>query len=171
MQTTDFQRFKAVMAGMARVFSTEIDKPLLDGYWLALRDWEIADFEGAAAHLMANSKFMPKPADFNELRKKAAEQSAGEAWEKVLHAIRTMYVREGASVDPKTDAVVRQMGGYAHLALSNSEDLKFRARDFQQLWADMGEVEEARTALPSASTLRITGPQGASFGRLLEGLR
>lgn len=171
METTDFQRFKAVMAGMARVFGAEIDKPLLDGYWLALRDWQIADFESAAAHLMANSKFMPKPADFNELRKKAAEQSAGEAWEKVLHTIRTMYVREGARVDPKTDAVVRQMGGYAHLALMPSEDLKFRARDFQTLWADMGEVEEARTALPSVSTLRITGPQSASFGRLLEGLR
>lgn len=167
METTDFQRFKAVMAGMARVFGAEIDKPLLDGYWLALRDWQIADFEGAAAHLMGSSKFMPRPADFNELRKKASEQSAGEAWEKVLKAIRTMYVREGASVDAKTDAVVRQMGGYAHLALMPSEDLKFRARDFQTLWADMGEVEEARTALPNLTGgAKLSGPQG--FGKLLE---
>lgn len=138
-------------------------------WWNAMREeWTLADFRGACKRLARDCEFMPNPYHFEQLRKKAAEQSAGEAWEKVLHAIRTMYVREGASVDPKTDAVVRQMGGYAHLALSNSEDLKFRARDFQQLWADMGKVEEARTALPSASTLRINGPKKPSFGNLLE---
>jgi hypothetical protein len=161
--------FVAVLNHLAAVKpGAKLTPEAYEGWWLAMQDWSIADFRRAAAQLMQTVEFFPNPYHFNELRKKAAEQSAGEAWEKVLHAIRTMYVRDGASIDPKTDAVVRQMGGYAHLALSNSEDLKFRARDFQQLWADMGEVEEARTALPSASTLRINGPKKPSFGNLLE---
>lgn len=170
MTDADKPQFVAALAELAALKPGAALTPEQFGaWWNAMRDvWSLEEFRSACRKLAQDCEFMPNPYHFNELRKKAAEQSAGEAWEKVLHAIRTMYVREGASVGPKTDAVVRQLGGYAHLAMMPSEDLKFRARDFQQLWADMGEVEEARAALPSAkSTLKITGPQKASFGALL----
>jgi hypothetical protein len=168
MQPTDFQAFKLIMAGMGRVFSADTDGVMLDAYWLALKSWPLDEFEAAAAHLLANSQFMPKPADFNQLRKTAGEHSAGEAWAKVLHTIRTMNPWEAMpSVDPKTDAVVCQLGGYRALAMTKSDDMHWREKRFAELWEDAGEVVEARKALP-ATAARLTGPQ--SFATLLPSL-
>jgi len=158
MQQIDFERFKSIMAGMGRVFSADIDGVILDAYWLALGDWSLTEFERAASHLLANATFMPKPVEFNNLRRRAVETSAGDAWALVLEKVRTMLPRESASVDAKTDAVVRQMGGYQHLCTMTSDELPWRMKRFTELWADMGEVEEARIALPSAGGKRIGGP-------------
>jgi hypothetical protein len=158
----DFQRFKAVMAGMGRVFGADVDSVLLDAYWLALRDWTLTDFEGAAARLMQTCHYMPKPADFAELRRAAMEQTAGDAWARVLETIRRMSPRETAKIDPKIDSVVRQMGGYGHLACMTTEELPWRMKRFIELWAEHGEVEEARAALPHAA--RLSGPRIAADG-------
>ena len=80
MQQSDFQRFRAVMTGMAKVYERELDALLLDAYWVALRDWSLEDFERAAGELMRTNEFMPRPAAFNALRKAATKLLASEAW-------------------------------------------------------------------------------------------
>ena len=79
MNTDDFPRFRSVLAGMAKLYERELDGPLLDAYWLALGDWSLGDFEQASRRLMATSRFMPRPADYHELRKQAGAMTAGEA--------------------------------------------------------------------------------------------
>jgi hypothetical protein len=154
MQLTDFERFKSIMAGMGRMFGTDMDGVILDAYWLALKSWPIDEFEAAAGHLMGTAEFMPKPAAFNQLRKTAGEHSAGEAWAKVLHTIRTKDLSSGVMVDRKTDLVVYQMGGYRALGMTNSDQMPWRQKQFNELWEHMGEVVEARKALPAAAVLR-----------------
>lgn len=150
------------MAGMGRLFGADIDAVILDAYWLALHDWTLEDFEGAASKLMQTAEFMPKPAAFTALRRTAISDSAGEAWVQVLDKIRRISPRESATINPKIDAVVRQMGGYGHLAGTNSDQLDWMAKRFRELWAEAGEVEEARLALPSAGGFRVTGPKSAA---------
>ena len=146
MQQTDFQRFHAVMHGMSKVYERELDNLLLDAYWLALRDWSLEEFQAAAGQLMRTSKFMPRPADFNELRK-AARPTVGEAWAKVLQHLKGGY-RAGDGVDPLTDKAVRAMGGYRALAMMPADQLSWQEKRFAQHYGDMSEAVETRAALP-----------------------
>lgn len=153
MQPTDFQRFKHVMAGMGRVFGADVDGVILDAYWLALRDWDLAAFEAAAAHLMATSEFMPRPAAFSALRK-AGEETPGEAWARALAYVRGGY--RGATPGGRVDRVVRAMGGYSVIG-GDIAGTPFREKRFVQLWNEIGGAEEVRQALPSVA--RLSGPQ------------
>lgn len=147
MRQADFQRFRAVMTGMAKVYEREIDGALLDAYWLALRDWSLADFEAAAAHLMRTSKFMPRPADFHELRE-AGRQTAAEAWLQALrHAASSAY-RNGPLGDPLIDRAVAALGGYRVIAMCEDDKLGFLERRFAEHYEAIQDAEETRRALP-----------------------
>lgn len=164
MLPSDFQAFKRIIAGMGRVYGIEADGVILDAYWLALKSWPLDEFEQAAAHLIGKSQFMPKPADFNALRK-AGQQTAGEAW-----AIVAEYNRRGqygSRPGGKIDRVIQAMGGYGALASMTTDQMQFRERRFAELWDEIGDAEETRAALPSA-TARLSGPQpmSAMLGRI-----
>jgi hypothetical protein len=137
VQQADFARFHAVMTGMAKVYERELDGPLLDAYWLCLRDWSLADFEAAAAHLMRSARFMPRPADFNDLRKAAGKTLAAEAW-----------FTAGTSADPVANRAmhIATQGRYVgHIPL---DELPWVQKRFLQVYDEMQDVGEARAALP-----------------------
>jgi hypothetical protein len=163
VQPTDFARFRNVMSGMAELYQRELSPTLLDAYWLALRDWTLADFEAAAGRLMATAQFMPRPADFHALRR-AAAMTAGEAWEAALQACPGW--RYGtASVNPTVDRVVRILGGYRRLAMEPL-DTQHRTRDkFIALYLEQVGVDEARAALP-----QIAGPKGPQLRQAMAAL-
>jgi hypothetical protein len=125
-------------------------------WWNAMRhDWTLAEFQRACANLAQSVEdFTIGPQHFAQLRRAASEQTAGEAWARVLQTVRTMHPREGASIEPRIDAVVRQLGGYGHLAMTNSDEMHFRAKRFAELWVESGDAEEARAALPGLTHQR-----------------
>lgn len=146
MLPADFERFRAVMAGMAELYQRELSTTLLDAYWLALGNWSLADFEAGAARLMATSTFMPRPSEWNELRK-AALPTGGEAWERAIAAC--CGWRDGtASVDSLTDRVVRMVGGYERLAMEPLDTQHFTRNRFLELYAELAEAEDTREAVP-----------------------
>jgi hypothetical protein len=150
MQPSDFQRFRAVLTGMAEMYQRELSPTLLDAYWLALRGWALADFEAAAAHLMATARFMPRPADFTDLRK-AARMTAAEAWDCAIAACPGW--RYGtASVNPLVDRVVRMLGGYERLAMEPLDTQHFTRNKFIEFYESAGDAEETRTALPNLTS-------------------
>lgn len=147
MRAEDHPRFVAVMNGMAKIFDRELDAVMLDAYWLALRDWSINDFERAAMRLMGTSKFMPRPADFTDLRRAALPMTAaGEAWAKVLDHLKDGY-RNGLGLTPEIDRAVKAMGGYRALAMMPVDQLPWQAKRFNDLYAEVRDGIEARTAL------------------------
>lgn len=149
MEQVDFPRFRAVMAGIAKVYEREIDGPLLDAYWLALRDWQLADFEAAAGHLMATSEFMPRPAAFSALRK-AGEPTAAEAWEKARKALQWTvngYV-EKPGTNPLVSKALRSIGGANALAMCDEDKLHFLERRFAQVYESLADSNAIREALP-----------------------
>lgn len=150
MLATDFQRFKAVMAGMGKLYERDIDSVLMDAYWLALRDWDLTDFEQAAGHLMASAKFMPKPSEFNDLRK-AARPVVAEAWltaRKVWKSAAAVSGNRVTSGDPLTDRVIEAMGGYAVMAMSDTSKLHFQEKRFAELYESIQDANDVRQALP-----------------------
>ena len=140
MQQSDFERFREIMAGMAKVYERELDGPLLDAYWLALRDWNLADFETGAAHLMQTSEFMPRPAAFTALRR-SSEPTAGEAWELALHG--------QAEPGSRADRAAQIVSNGRRLAMLDIErELPHVQRRFFQVYDELSDVDEARVALP-----------------------
>lgn len=147
MQQADFTRFRAVMTGMGELYQRELSGPLLDAYWLALRDWPLAEFEAAAAHLMATATFMPRPAEFNALRK-AGRQTAGEAWLAVLENVRRSAYRYGDTVGGAADRAVAALGGYHVVGHCDLDKLGFPERRFAEHYDALQDADDTRTALP-----------------------
>lgn len=151
MRTDDFPRFHAVLAGMTKLYEREIDGPLLDAYWLALRDWPLEEFEHAAGHLMAVSRFMPRPADFHELRR-AGRMTAGEAWAAALQHARGAW-RSGPAIG-EVESAVQSLGGWPVIAMATLERLPFLERRFSEIYAELESRTESRAALPNGAADR-----------------
>ena len=162
MQTEDYNRFKAVMTGMAKVYERELDGVLLDAYWMTLKAWPLEEFEQAAAHLMGNSEHMPRPSAFTGLRK-AGRQTAGEAWEHVLRYVRTGsysgYNGPGRIEAPTADAerAVNAIGGYRIIAQSEESEHSHMLHRFTQSYQEIREAGEVRQSVP-----QVTAPKTMS---------
>lgn len=154
MNIEDGDKFRNLIRGMARVFSTEADGLLLETYWLALKSWPLPEFEGACARLLCTSKFMPRPADFNELRK-ASALCAGEAFARAMEVARNCSSREIASSgDPCIDAAAQACGGYFAMGMNETDKIGFLERRFTEHFETISDREETRDAIPS-----IAGPR------------
>lgn len=164
MQPTDFTRFRAVLAGMAELYQRELSGTLLDAYWLALRDWTLPDFEAAAAGLMASAKFMPRPADFNALRR-AAETTGAEAWQRVLaNCARWRYGQAGDG-DPTIDAALRAIGGNQRVAMCHIDKLPFLEKRFLEIFDERREATAARLTFDRPVSGSAEGVRIGSVGR------
>lgn len=160
MQPTDAMPFRNTLVGMMRMFREEPDRFVLDAYWLALRDWDLADFESAAGHLMRTAKFMPRPEAFEALRL-AGRPTAGEAWAEALDRVRrSNYPAD----DPHLNRVVRAIGGWKALAMTSDEGLPFLERRFAEHFETMQDAEDVREAVPQIAMTgaRLAGPASVS---------
>lgn len=149
MQATDADRFRNIIRGMGRMYSAEPDALVLDAYWIALSDWSFEDFQAAAQRLMKTSKFMPRPSEFEELRK-AARLTAGEAFEKAVGWARSGTYNAPAKTPDAIfiDRVVSAMGGWIAITGSDPEKLHFLERRFVEHFNDLQEASDTREALP-----------------------
>lgn len=190
MTPHDKPRFLAVLAGLAAVKpgNTKLTPEALEVWWMALREWDLGDFEAAAAHLLRTSEFMPNPYHFERLRK-SGRQTAGEAWAAVLEYVRKGFWHwTGGGIptpnglapeppDPLTERVVRALGGYQVIAGSREDGLPFLERRFSEHYDAMQFADDTRAAVPQIAALpgpakasRISGPQRAKISEALRKL-
>ena len=149
MLVTEGDKFRNILRGMGRMYSAEPDNLVLDAYWIALCDWEFQDFQAAAQRLMKTSKFMPRPSDFEDLRK-AGRMTSGEAFAKAIG-----WARDGSYKHPaKTpeailiDRVVAALGGWSAITGSDPEYVHFLEKRFSEHFDTIVDVTEIREALP-----------------------
>lgn len=158
MQPTDRVQFMKVMNGMATMKKTMLSTDALDLWWMCMAAWAVEDFTQAAAHLLTKCEFMPTPKDFEDLRK-AGRPSAGEAWARVLDAVRKGSWRwEGSQrelrkdflppEDALTTSAVAAIGGYAAIAMHEERTLHFLERRFAEHYDAIRDRQEIREALP-----------------------
>jgi hypothetical protein len=145
-----------------------LTKEQFTAWWMLMRSsWTLAEFQEACRKLAEDSEFMPNPYHFAQLRKKAADTTPAEAWEKVCQLVRAGSDTDRNSVAPRILRVVRAMGGWRHLEMGETATRHFREKRFCELWEELGEADEARLALPSvAARAGLTGPQ--SMGAVMQ---
>jgi hypothetical protein len=163
MNSTDRKAFSDGITMLCEMFGKESSTALLDAYWIALRGWSLEDFTAAISVLLSTSKFMPRPADFNEVKRKQ-KLTAGEAWARVLEHIRSgraIPLGQSASVstrqgmgDPIIDAVVQMVGGYYTIGHASQNDLPHLERHFLEHYENQETVEESREALAGPGNVR-----------------
>lgn len=138
-----------------------------EGWWNALRHWDLEDFRRACAQLSRTVEFMPNPFHFEQLRK-AGDTTAAEHWARALaHAAQLPtyggYLQEEPSGDPHLDAVVRTIGGYKAIAGASERDLQFMATRFAENFESVTDAEETRLALPQLTGgPRLSGPRSTA---------
>lgn len=152
MTPDDRKTFVEVVVGFAELKGKQLSAQALELYWRALRHWPLEDFRAAAEQLLRTCEWMPIPKDFEDLRK-AGRPTAGEAWELARKAagsaIQCGYVtHNGTCGDEQIDRVVRAIGGYGAIAMSDIDKLPFLERRFAEHYASIQDVDDVREAVP-----------------------
>lgn len=148
------------MAAMAELYGRELSGPLLDAYWLSLRDWPLEDFERAAAHLMATEQHMPRPAAFTALRKHTG-LTAGDAWTQVLDHCRFGTYRDGSGLDDggPIDRAVGSIGGYQAIAMHSTEWMHQIEKRFAERLGEQEQASDSRAALGTDTVAMLESPK------------
>lgn len=153
MNKEDKIEFAKVMNGLSAMYRTDIAPEMLGIWWNSLADWSIEDFKGAAAYLLKNSQYMPRPYDFEQLMK-AEQFTPAEAWGKALKHSEGSYTR-GPLGDELTDAAVRAIGGYKAIGSTQFEKLGFIERSFKEAYGDIAESSDIKRALPNLTNSKM----------------
>lgn len=156
MKTADRSKFVHIVAGLAEHYNQEISAPGLDLWWAAMAHWTLDDFTEAANILVRRCKFMPRAADFEDMRRHSV-MPATEAWGKVLELLPGAY-REGG-VDELTDKAVGMLGGYRELAMSPIDSLDFKRRDFVEAYENVIDTQIRAGLLPLRLIVRPSQPK------------
>jgi hypothetical protein len=161
VQANDAKRFRDLLRGMGRMYGQEPDALTLDAYWVALKCWSLQDFEAACGQLMQTAKFMPRPAEFNELRK-AGEMSPGEAFAIAQEIARNCSpYSEPTSDDPRIDAAARACGGYRAMGMVETSSIGYLEQRFAKHFEDISEREDIREAVPALAGVPHLSPPKA----------
>lgn len=151
MQKADQPEFLKVLNGMAAMKRVTLTGDAIDLWWECMRHWDLRDFKLVATELMRSSRWMAEPFDFEQFKRKF-EMTAGEAWTLVLEHVRSSgYEKRAAIGDARIDSVVRMLGGWRHIAMSQSDSLHFLEKRFAEHYATVGDVFTARQSLPQMS--------------------
>lgn len=152
MNANDLGPFGDAIIGLAEMHGRDATDTLVQLYWAKLKLWPLDEFLGAAEYLLS-ARFMPKPFDFDQLRR-LAKPNAGEAWAAVLEHVRSGAHRSGAGIDEGgcIDRAVAALGGYHAIGFQDVKYLGAIERRFAERYAESVDVAEVRAALPSFST-------------------
>lgn len=144
MDEQDRPAFEHLLLALGATFRTEVTTSLRAGYWLGLRDLTIADVQEAATKAIAGSRHMPTPRDLRDLAGvMGADQRAIIAWNALKRAIREVgSYRSVTFDDPTINAVVRSLGGWPRVCLTDSEELdKWTSKEFQRLYRELSALQ------------------------------
>lgn len=138
MLDSDKTAFAEIMAGLAITFSADANRVLLQSYWAALQDLELADVRRAAGRALRELKFFPKPVELRELSGALSlDDRAAVAWGAFAKAAACVGAYSSVAFDdPLIHATVRNLGGWQALCAKPKEDFDVWVRkDFERTYA------------------------------------
>ena len=136
MEDNDRPAFARAMVGVGEIYGKKISQQQAELYWQALKSYPIEEVEAGMHRHIADpdgGQFMPKPADIIRQIGGSGDTAAMLAWSKVEKATRVTGSYQSVVFDDwRIHAVIRDMGGWVTLCGMNTDDLPFRAREFEK---------------------------------------
>ncbi len=137
MKDKEKAEFGARILGIGLIYEKDISKPVIDLYWLALRDLELSQVEKALqAHLKDPDagRFMPKPADVR--RHACRPGKTGQiAWAEVQRALVKYNTYDSVQfADGTINQVIKDMGGWVWLSNQMDSEEPWTQKEFEKLY-------------------------------------
>lgn len=158
----NFVRMLSVVAALNRI---DMTPDLIALYWNALLEFDLAAVRQALDRHVKNpdtGQFMPKPADIVRMLQGTTIDASLVAWTKVESAVRR--VGSYADVvfdDPVIHRVLLDMGGWISLCATLSDEMPFRAKEFQTRYRGYA----MRREIPDYPS-RLIGRESSENGRM-----
>lgn len=135
MELHDKPTFFSLLIGIAELHGRELSETVLEIYWGALQSFTLPDLQRAFSTLLTNpdtGQYLPKPADIVRMLTGNSQTQALQAWAKVERAIRQVGSWQTVVFDdPIIHATIRDMGGWIALCQTPTDELAFRAKEFE----------------------------------------
>ena len=139
MHSNEFNKFSAILLGVSAVYKSQTSDFTTQFYWNALKKYELYVVEQAFSRHATNpdnGQFMPKPADIIRMLEGTSSDKALAAWQKVVAAVRQVSVYDSIAFDDASiHAVIYAMGGWQRLCDTTTNEMPFRAQEFQKRYA------------------------------------
>lgn len=146
MQESDRAEFATLLADVMAYYRQEASAFLLDVFWTGLANHAFADVRRAFtlhARDPDRGQYAPRVADITRLLEGSTQTQGMRAWSKVERAMRSVGAyRTVAFDDPLVHVAISEMGGWASLCRTTAEELPFKAREFEKIYASYRHQRE-----------------------------
>lgn len=136
MHENERTQFADLLTDAMAYYGKDVSNFMLSVFWDSLKRFEFNDVSRAFtlhAQNPDNGQWAPKVADIVKMIEGSTQTQGMQAWAKVQTAIGSVgKMRSVAFDDPLIHAVIAEMGGWYALCSSLSEDLPFKAREFEK---------------------------------------
>lgn len=130
--------FAQMMAMMCEIYNRKQTQPLMDGYYLVLKQMTDEDFRQSMMNILEGRVYasMPKPAEILEHSKPNLEAIAALALQDLERAI----AKGGRNTslifdDVVVHSVIEALGGWVYICNMSLKDWEFKKKEFSRLYA------------------------------------
>lgn len=138
MKQDDKKDFANLMLGISEIYTKEVSKFGMQMWFDDLAAYSFEQVKAAfAAHRQdrKNGEFMPKPSDIIRQIEGAPDEVAVRAWSKVVNAIGYAGSYNSVCFDDRViHAVINEMGGWMKVCSMETDELPFKAKEFERLY-------------------------------------
>lgn len=132
------RKFTETMLMLCEMYNRTPSEPLLEGYWMVLKQMEEPDFIASVQSILEHrsSPAMPKPAEILEYTKPNTEAIAALALQDLERAIAKGGRNMSLIFDDKVvHSVISAMGGWIYICDMSLKDWEFKKKEFPRLYA------------------------------------
>lgn len=153
MKQHDIEAFGGVLGAVMSMYDKEPSDEVALVWFNALKQFPIEDVSLALTRHLQDpdqGRFAPKPADVIAHLSGGAATRSLVAWSKVEKATGSIgSMRSVCFDDPIINKVIDDMGGWARLCATATDELKFRAIDFQKRYTGLMQTGGAGADYPA----------------------
>lgn len=135
MQEPERGEFANVIQGMCELYDKPLSPTVLNIWWTAMAPYDLAAVEYALEQHVRDpdeGQFMPKPNAVVKFLEGNSNDRALRAWALVAQGIRSVGQHNSVVFpDPLIHAVISEMGGWPKLCSTSTEEMPFRAKEFE----------------------------------------
>lgn len=143
------ERFLKYMHAMGELFDKALSEHTVSLYWEALKDYSDQDIMKAFNVAAKSCRFFPKPVDLIECIDGEKSDKSLLAWEKVYKAISGVGAYESVQFDdPAIHSCIELMGGWPQLCQCKVDEIKWKQKEFENLYRVMSKREDHSGYLP-----------------------
>ena len=131
MNSHDKKPFLDAMMAMGELYNRELSTTLESMYFDDLHEFDLQGvLESMRRHRLDGEagRFFPKPSDIKAMIEGDNREKGMEAWPEVADLARNSRVAK--SLDPITERVVQDMGGWKHFGMSDYKELVWMQKEF-----------------------------------------